>query len=225
MTSAKLPISIVIADDHPVVLRGITALLESNSDLSIVAACPDGTAALDAVRKLAPDIAVLDIAMPGLSGLEVLTAIGAERLETKTILLTVAAEDSQILTAVASGARAVLLKDTAPDELVRCIRDVAVGRSWLPGGTIAPVLERETGRQTEAMRIIKALTRRELQVMMLVSEGLSNKEVARRLTMSEGTVKIHLHNIYQKVGARNRTILTMLAIAHRDQLISASDMK
>jgi len=225
MTSAKLPISIVIADDHPVVLRGITALLESNSDLSIVATCPDGTAALDAVRKLAPDIAVLDIAMPGLSGLEVLTAIGAERLQTKTILLTVAAEDSQILTAVASGARAVLLKDTAPDELVRCIRDVAVGRSWLPGDTIAPVLERETGRQTEAMRIIKALTRRELQVMMLVSEGLSNKEVARRLTMSEGTVKIHLHNIYQKVGARNRTILTMLAIAHRDQLISASDMK
>jgi DNA-binding NarL/FixJ family response regulator len=221
--TAASPISIVIADDHPVVLHGAIALLNSHQDLRVVAVCRDGIEARDAIRKLAPDIAVLDIAMPGLSGLDVLAAIGAERLDTKTVLLTVSAADSQVLTAIAGGARAILLKDAAPDDLIRCIREVAAGRYWLPTDTVERALERETGRRIEATRVVGALTRRERQVMLLVSEGNSNKEVGRHLSMSEGTVKIHLHNIYQKIGARNRTILTMLAAAYRDQLVSAID--
>ena len=221
--TATRPMSIVIADDHPIVLHGIVALIESQPDAKVVAICNDGPTALDAIRRLKPDVAVLDIAMPGLTGLDVLAAIEAEKLRTKAVLLTASAVGSQILTAITSGARAVLLKDTAPDDLIRCMREVVAGRYWLPTDDIQLAVERETGRRCDARRTIELLTRRERQVMLLVAEGLSNKGVARRLSMSEGTVKIHLHNTYKKVGARNRTILTMLAVARRDELVALNE--
>jgi two-component system nitrate/nitrite response regulator NarL len=209
-------LSVLVADDHPVVLQGIVGVLRSQADINVVSICRDGVAALKAIREVAPDIALLDISMPGLNGIEILTA--ADGCATKIVLLTALATDEQILTAVARGAKGLLLKDGAINDLVHCLHEVAAGRPWLPQDLLDAALERETGRRVISDRLEKSLTTREQQVMLAVSEGLSNKEVGRQLDLSEGTVKIHLHNIYQKVSVANRTALAALAIAHRNHL-------
>ena len=211
-------ISVVLADDHPVVLHGIVSLLGAHSDLKIVAGCSDGSAAAEAIRKYSPDVAVLDLAMPGLNGLDILSAVAAERAATKIVFLTATVTEKQILTAIACGAEGVMLKDAAPNDLIRCVRDVAAGRRWYPAEIVHAALERQTERAPQGELIDEGLTPREREVVKLVSGGLSNKEVGRRLGLSEGTIKIHLHNIYGKLGVSNRTGLTALAITHRVQL-------
>ena len=223
MSKKSSSLSIVVADDHPVVLHGIAGILQSDPDLEVIAACSDGAAAVEAIRKFSPRVAVLDIAMPGMSGLDVLSAIAADAHGTKVVFLTAVATDEQILAAIARGASGILLKDAAPNDLVHCVKEVAAGRPWLPSDVIDAALERETGRRLMGMRLTEMLTTREREVMLLVSEGLSNKHVGRRLNLSEGTVKMHLHNIYQKAGVANRTALTVLAIAHREQLRSKEE--
>jgi DNA-binding NarL/FixJ family response regulator len=206
-----------VADDHPVVLHGLGSLLAAQSDLLVVASCADGEAAVQAVQRYEPDVAVLDIAMPRLDGLDALAMIVA-RHATKVILLSATATDEQVLIAIARGAKGIMLKETAVDDLINCVREVAAGGLWLPPALVEAALERETGRRLQTDRISQSLTIREREVMKQVSEGLTNKEVASRLGLSEGTVKIHLHNIYEKVGVPNRTALTALAIAYRNQL-------
>lgn len=210
-------ISVLVADDHPVVLHGLVSLLAAQSNLLVVASCADGEAAVQAVEKYEPDVAVLDIAMPRLDGLDALAMIAA-RYATKIIFLSATATDEQILIAIARGAKGIMLKETAIDDLINCVREVAAGGLWLPPALVEAALERETGRRLQTDRISQSLTIREREVMKQVSEGLTNKEVANRLGLSEGTVKIHLHNIYEKVGVPNRTALTALAIAYRNQL-------
>ena len=201
MTKRPETISIVLADDHPAVLHGVVDVLRSNSDMTVVAACTDGATALNAIRKSAPTVAVLDIYMPDLSGLDVLTRLSAERSMTKVVFLTATANDEQILTAVARGAKGIVLKERALSELVQSVRAVAAGSTWLPPDLIDAALEREVGRNSVRRRLGQSLTCRERQITLMVAEGLSNKEIGRRLDVSEGTVKIHLHNIYKKIGA------------------------
>lgn len=220
MSEANRNVRVLLADDHPVVLQGISSILRAEGDIEVVAAVHDGVSALEAIRELRPEIAVLDLSMPGMTGVEVLSAVSTERLDTKIIILTAAAGDSHVLTAVANGVRGIMLKDAAPDELAQCIWHIVEGGQWLPQDLVGEAIARETGRRTEADRLGLNLTVREREVMLLVAEGLSNKEVARRLKLSEGTVKIHLHNIYQKVGVTNRTSLAALALAHKDHLSS-----
>jgi two-component system, NarL family, nitrate/nitrite response regulator NarL len=215
------PVSVVVADDHPVVLHGITEILRAQPDISVVAACSAGRAATSAIQQLAPDVAVLDIIMPDVNGLDVLLSIVRHGFKTKVVLLTAVATDDRILAAMTSGAKGLLFKDAAPDNLVDCVREVAKGKLWFPRGLVDAALERESGRQAEGKCLIGALTPREEQIALLVSEGLPNKEVARQLNMAEGTVKLHLHNIYEKLGIPNRTALSALAITHRDWLSSA----
>jgi len=218
MKNRSRSISIVVADDHPVVLHGLADVLRSNPDMNVVALCSDGATALEAIRKWSPNVAVLDIAMPGLSGLDVLASITADGLATKVVILTATASDAQLLRAIAAGAQGIVLKEEALTELVRCIRAVAEGRPWLPSAVVNAALERETGRRSESQRLTQTLTTRERQIILLVAEGLSNKAVGRRLELSDGTVKIHLHNVYQKLQVNNRTTLAALAIAYRDEL-------
>jgi two-component system, NarL family, nitrate/nitrite response regulator NarL len=214
----KRSISIVVADDHPVVLRGLADVLRSNPDMNVVAACSDGATTLEAIRKWSPNVAVLDVLMPGLSGLEVLASIKSDGLATKVVILTATASDAQLLRAIAAGVQGIVLKEEALTELVRCIRTVAEGRPWLPSAVVNAAIERETGRRSASEQLTQSLTNRERQIVLLVAEGLSNKAVGRRLELSEGTVKIHLHNIYQKLQVNNRTTLAALAIAYRDEL-------
>src|SRR5262249_14293149 len=123
-----------------------------------------------------------------------------------------------LVTAAERGAKGLLLKETAESDLVNCVRAVAAGRHWLPASLLEGAKERERGRKAISDRMARSLSQREREVMLLVAESLSNKEIGRRLGLSEGTVKIHLHNIYQKVGVTNRTALATLTLAYRDQL-------
>ena len=209
--------SIVLADDHPIVLSGLTSLIRSDPRYDLLAACSDGSAALQAIRDLQPDLAVLDISMPGLNGLEVLQRLQAEETTSRVVFLTASARDEDIATAVSRGAWGLLLKEVAADQLLECLESVAGGSRWLPADMIDGALTREATRKAEAARVTRALTPRERELVGLAMEGLSNKEIARRIGVTEGTVKIHLHNVYQKLGVTNRTAMTALAIAHREQ--------
>jgi DNA-binding NarL/FixJ family response regulator len=210
-------LSVVVADDHPVVLHGIVDVLKSCTNIDVVGACYDGLSVLDATRKFSPDIAVLDIAMPGLNGLDVLATMAAEKLDTKVVFLTASITDEQIVSALAGGAKAILLKDAAPDDLLRCVHSVARGENWFPEELVNLALEREKSRM-QSKDFGHILTARERQILVLVAEGLPNKSVASRLGLSVGTVKIHLHNIYEKLGVPNRTTLTAFVYDHRNEL-------
>jgi DNA-binding NarL/FixJ family response regulator len=204
-------ISVVVADDHPIVLQGLVSLLRSYPETKVVAECRNGKDALEALKQFTPDIAVLDVAMPFLNGVEVLTQFGASA-RTKFVFLTATASDRQILSAVDRGAMGMLHKDTAPDELIQCIREVAHGQKWF-SATVAEIISR--GHANSAGDLEGELTSREQEVMQLACTGLSNKEIARKLTISEGTVKLHLHKIYDKLQVPNRTALTARFISER----------
>jgi two-component system nitrate/nitrite response regulator NarL len=213
-------IRLVIADDHPIVLEGIAKVLEAESDFDVRAKCSSGTDALRAIREHRPDVAVLDIVMPDMSGLDALTRMNEEGLDIKTVFLTANATDAHILAVIEKGARGLLMKDTAIGELSLCIRKVAGGGHHFPSDVVAAAIERETGRRTAGEQFDRALSKREREIALLVADGLPNKEVARRLNLSEGTVRIHVHNIYQKTGIGSRGALTALALMHRDLLRS-----
>ena len=201
---------VVLADDHPVVLGGLRALLQAEAGVEIVAAAPDGATALEMIRAYEPDIAVLDINMPQLTGLEVLEALEADGLATRVVLLTGSATDEQIATIVERGAWGFLLKEHALDTLVQCLRTVAAGQRWLPEEVVAPAIRRATERREKDVQLARVLTAREYEIAGLVAQGLSNKHIARALDISEGTVKIHLHNTFEKLGGGNRTSLAIL---------------
>ena len=211
-------LSVVLADDHPIVLSGLKSLIRNDRMFNVLAACPDGPSALNAIREARPELAVLDISMPGLTGVEVLRALSQERSRTRVIFLTALPTDDQILEAVALGARGLLLKEAAADELLACLRTVSTGARWLPAALLQQAQDREQKRKDELDAIENALTPRERELVLLVAEGLSNKEVARKLGVTEGTVKIHLHNSYQKLGVANRTTMATLALMYRDRL-------
>jgi DNA-binding NarL/FixJ family response regulator len=204
-----VPVSVVVADDHPVVLRGITEILRAQPDISVVAACSCGRDATAAIQQFAPDVAVLDIVMPDLNGLDVLSSIERNGFKTRVVILTAVATEDRVLAAMTRGAKGLLFKDAAPDNLVDCVREVARGKLWFPNDPIGAARERETERQAE----IGALTLRERQITLLVSEGLTDRLVAEQLNLAEGTVKSHLHNIYRKLGIPNRTALSARARA------------
>ena len=214
MTRDTLFLRVVIADDHPIVLSGLKALLGLRPGTEIVGSAGDGATALETILTAEPDLAILDINMPALSGVDVLERVEGEGLSTRVILLTASASDAHIERAVSYGAWGIMLKDSAADDLLVCIDKVIAGERWLPPDLIGPAIARETQRRSEKRNLEDALTAREQELVHLVAEGLSNKHIARRLNISEGTVKIHLHNIYQKLGVSNRTALTTLA--HRN---------
>jgi DNA-binding NarL/FixJ family response regulator len=155
------PVSVVVADDHPVVLHGIDEILRAQPDINIVAACSAGRAATAAIQQFIPDVAMLNIVMPDLDGLDVLSRLAKDRFETKVLLLTGAATDDRILAAIAGGAKGLLFKDTAPDSLVDCVHVVAKGKQWFAADLAAGALERETGCQVEGKCLIGALTPRQ----------------------------------------------------------------
>ena len=197
-------VSVIVADDHPIVLRGLMEILRVPPDISVVAACTCGRDAAAAIQQFAPDVAVLDIVMPDLNGLDVLSIIKRHGFKTSVVILTAVAPEDRVLAAMTRGAKGLLFKDAAPDNLVDCVREVAKGKLWFPNDPIGAARERETGPQAE----IGALTPRERQIALLVSEGLTDKLVAEQLNLAESTVKSHLHNIYKKLDLPNRTALT-----------------
>jgi DNA-binding NarL/FixJ family response regulator len=203
---------IVIADDHPIVLKGVEALLSAEPKFQVLAACAEGLEALRAIQQYQPDIAVLDIKMPGLSGLDILNEVEKSGLSTKIIFLTATVNDQSILEAITRRAHGLLLKESASDALLDCLLAVAEGRRWIPREIIQAALDGGDECLAEPAVILKGLSSREKQVVDLIAAGFSNKETAQHLNLTEGTVKLHLHNIFKKTGAKNRTTLAALTL-------------
>jgi two-component system, NarL family, nitrate/nitrite response regulator NarL len=207
-------ISVVIADSHPVVVRGLTSVLEARNGFKVLACCNDGPNCIAAIRSLVPDIAILDIAMPGLSGLEILAIANSESLSTRLVFFTASAEDRELILSAAARAYGVLLKDMELEILVQSLRQIADGQRLLPLPSFDKAVRPERENIAIAENEPTVLTDRERQIMSLVSEGLSNKEMGRRLNIADGTIKVHLHHIYRKLEISNRTLLAALAISN-----------
>lgn len=199
--------SVFLADDHPVVLRGLAELINLDRDFTVVGSTSDPKGAFSMIDRLKPDIAVLDINMPDVSGLALLRRIRNADLPVRVIFLTAIISDSQLSEALANGIWGLLLKESAPDTLLDCLRRVGAGYPWLPDELAA----RASPLWRDAMKPgLDALTPREMEIAGHACRGLSNRLIARELGASEGTVKIHLHNIFQKLKIRNRTALAAI---------------
>ena len=201
-----MSIRLVLADDHPIVLDGLVQLFSMERDFDVVAQATNGDEALQAVRRLLPEILVLDMRMPGTDGFAVLRQMQREKLPTRTVILTAMYND-QLVEALRLGARGIVLKDMAPRLLVQCVRAVHAGKQWVEKGVathaVETLLKREAGIRTMA----EVLTPREIEVARMIASGLSSKVVANELTISEGTAKLHLHHVYEKLGLDGRVAL------------------
>jgi len=204
-------IRLVIADDHAVVLKGLQALFATEPDLAVVADCTTGEQAIKAIVEHHPDVLVLDLRMPGLDGLAVLRALNEKGIRPRTVLLAAEVDDDQMLEAVRLGVAAVVLKETAPHRLIECIRKVSAGERWFEGQPVGRALEAMLRREKGLDDLRRALTNRELDIVRMIALGLRNAEIAGRLRVSEGTVKSHLHHVYEKLGVNSRMDLLLLA--------------
>jgi two-component system nitrate/nitrite response regulator NarL len=200
-----MPINLVVADDHPIILSGLENLFRLEPDLNVVASCSDGMEAVRAVLTYRPDVLVLDLHMPRLDGLGVLKRLDAAHSPTRCVLLAVSIESHELREAVRLGVRGAMLKETAPQAIVQCVREIHAGRRWMDSGVETQVREQEAATR----RITELLTPREVEVARAVASGLRNKEIAERLSIAEGTVKIHLHTVYEKLGVDGRTALAI----------------
>jgi DNA-binding NarL/FixJ family response regulator len=206
-----MPITLVLTDDHPLILDGMENLFRLEKDFKVVARCLDGDETVKAVRKHKPDVLVLDIRMPGTDGLSLLRGMKKEKLSTRVVLLTGALDEDELAEAVRLGVRGLVLKEMAPKLLVQCIRQVHAGELWLEKRSVTNALEKLLQREAGQREIAQLLTPREIEIVKQVAAGLRNIEIAKRLFISEGTVKMHLHNIYQKLGVDSRINLTRYA--------------
>ena len=206
-----MPITLVLSDDHPLILNGLENLFRLEKDFKVVARCLDGEEAVKAVRKHKPDVLVLDIRMPGTDGLSLLRGMKKEKLSTRVVLLTGALDEDELAEAVRLGVRGLVLKEMAPKLLVQCIRQVHAGELWLEKRSVTSALEKLLQREAGQREVALLLTPREIEIVKQVAAGLRNIEIAKRLFISEGTVKMHLHNIYQKLGVDSRINLTRYA--------------
>ena len=196
-------IRLVLADDHPIVLAGLTRLLSLEPDFDLRGTAANGAEALRLVRELRPDVLVLDLRMPVKDGLAVLREMAGEKLATRVVVLT-ATDEGEVAEAIELGARGVVLKDMAPQLLVRCIREVAAGRRWVDRTSATQTVNRLLQREASVNALARTLTSRELEVARMVGKGMHNKLVAAKLSITEGTAKLHLHHVYEKLQVDGR---------------------
>ena len=200
-----MPIRVILADDHAIVLNGLKRLFDSDGDFAVIACCRDGDEAVRAVQSQDADVLVLDMAMPGRSGLEVLRELERAPSRCRVVLLTAAISDQDIGEAVQLGAQGLVLKESVPDTLLDCVRRVHLGERPIDGATTTRAAKRP------ARHSGRVLTPRETEIVQMVAQGLRNRIIGERLSISEGTVKIHLHNIYEKVKVNGRLELVLWA--------------
>jgi DNA-binding NarL/FixJ family response regulator len=192
-------IRVLLADDHAVVRAGLELLLETTDDIDVVATAADGEAAVALTTEHRPDVVLMDLSMPGLDGIEATRRIVADEADAQIVVLTSLSDRERIVAALEAGATGYLLKDAEPDELIRGIRAAARGEAPLAPKAARAVLD------TRVRQPSVRLSAREREVLALVAEGLPNKLVARRLGISEKTVKTHLTNVFQQIGVTDRT--------------------
>ena len=209
--SGPMSIRIVIADDHPVVRRGLSQFFSEEDELTVVAECAGGESALAAVARHNPDVLLVDLQMPDVSGIDVLRRLKANGVTVPTVLLAGNISDAQVMEAMRLGAKGVVLKEMAPALLVQCIRKVAAGGTWLEKEAVGRALEKMLASEQAREKVREVLTPREIEIVQMVARGLGNREVGELLFISEGTVKSHLHTIYEKLGLKGRVQLANYA--------------
>jgi DNA-binding NarL/FixJ family response regulator len=206
-----VPLKLVLADDHPIVLDGLEQLFRAQKDVTVVARCQDGVETLRAVRQHRPDVLLLDIRMPAPDGLQVIRNLQKDSLPTRIVLLTVELSEDDVLEAVRLGVKGVVLKEMSPQMLMECVRKVADGEQWIERRSLTRALDKMLCREAGFREVSSVLTSREIEIVRLATRGLRNQAIAEQLHISEGTVKVHLHNIYEKLGIDGRVGLTLYA--------------
>ena len=196
-------IRVFCVDDHPLLREGIAAIIESQPDMLLAAEASSGHEAILKFREHRPDVTLMDLRLPDMSGIDALIAIRAEFPEVRIIMLTTFQGDTEIQRSLAAGARGYLLKNMPPKELVEVIRQVHAGRKWIPA-ELAGQLAEHLGDET--------LTGREVEVLRLIANGNRNKDIAGLLFISEETVKVHIKHIMEKLSASDRTQAVAIAV-------------
>lgn len=209
-------IKILIVDDHPVFRSGLRRLLESEPDFAVVGEASNGVEAVTLARELSPDIMMLDLVIPGSSGLEVLQEVRALSPPISAIVLTAAIDKTAIARALQLGARGIVLKDAPADQIIESIRTVLKGQYWVDREAVSDLVQVLQGfmprRAPDHMNF--GLSAREMEVVEAITAGYSNREIAQKLGLSEQTVKHHVTNIFDKLGLSNRMELVLFAVSH-----------
>lgn len=204
------PITVFIADDHAIVRKGIRALLATEPGIEVRGEAANGELAVEQVLVLRPDVTLMDLVLPGIGGAEAIARIREGWPEARILVLTSFVTDEKVLPAIRAGARGYLLKDSSPEDLVRAIRQVERGESPLDPTVAARVMSALSQPASNAGP--DALTARELDVLREVARGLTNQEIASRLSLSEATVRTHISHILSKLGLASRTQATLYAL-------------
>ena len=212
-----MPIRILIVDDHSVVRQGLRMFLGLDPELEVIGEAQDGAEALKKVRELMPDVVLMDLLMPVMDGITAIGHIRRETQDVEVIALTSVLEDASVVGAVRAGAIGYLLKDTQADELCRAIKAAAAGQVQLSPKAAARLM-----REVRAPESPEALTERETDVLRLLAQGQSNKEIAHGLNIGEKTVKTHVSNVLGKLGVQSRTQAALYAV--RIGLVSAEQL-
>jgi two-component system, NarL family, nitrate/nitrite response regulator NarL len=199
------PATVLIADDHPIVLEGLVALLQG-SQHAVVARCTSGAEVLEALQRVEPDILVLDLNMPPPDALELARGLKERDHPAKIVLLTSDLADGELVEAMRLAIPGIVLKETAAQQLIACLDAVRAGQRWFDAEIARRAMDTVVWH-APAHRAADRLAPRELEVAKLVARGLRNKEVARELAITEGTVKVYLHNVYEKLNVASRVEL------------------
>lgn len=200
-------INVLVADDHPFLRAGLEAVLRT-AGMAVVASVGDGDAALAAIRAEEPDVVVLDVAMPGRDGVATLAALRERGDQRPVVILTASIDDRQLLSAIHHGASGIVLKEDAEDFLIDCIRNAHAGVKTIDPRLALRIEELTSG--DKPARRIDALGRREKEIVERVARGLRNRQIGEELSMSEGSIKVYLHTIFEKLEVRSRTELAIL---------------
>ena len=204
-TSNPSRIRVLVADDHPVVRQGIIANVSPERDMTVVAEAADGIEAVELIKEHLPDVVMLDLRMPRMDGLEVISQLNASKLPSKVIIMTTFESEEDVHRSMKEGARGYLLKDSTQEEILDAIRRVSLGETYLPARIVQKVAE--SLRKPE-------LSPREIEVLRCVATGKSNKEIGARLFITEGTVKTHVKHLLEKLSVVGRTAAIKEAV-HR----------
>jgi two-component system nitrate/nitrite response regulator NarL len=214
LTAESRVIRIVVADRHPLFLDGVEHALEREPDLRVVARCANGVEVLTAVQKHDPDVLVLDIAMREKDGLTVLRELRQQERRTRVVLLTAGLRDDEVVEAHRLGVRGVILKEMPSHSLVQCLRRVHAGGHWVEKTSLPRAMDVLLRGEAATRELNRVLTPRETEVVRKTVRGLGNRAIAEELGVSEGTIKIHLHNIYEKLHLNGRFSLMVWAREH-----------
>jgi len=204
-------IRLVLVDDHPLIIRGLQALFAVESDFEVVAACLTSAEGLAAIRTHQPDIVLLDIRMPNVDGFGMLRTLNGDPVSPRIVLLTAEIDDQATLEALRLGVHGIVLKDMPSPSLLQCLRKVYSGEHWVEQRSVGRALATFVQREAALREISRVLTAREIEVMRMLAGGLRSAAIASKLHVSEGTVKTHLHRIYEKLGVKGRVQLALLA--------------